>query len=280
MNERTLTPQLEKMLSAAAERRVARSASSASRARSGGHILRMLGIGFASFAIVGTAMAAVGVWNPGIGNDAAFSSPPAINTSPIPAAVTAEIGALRREPVAADRSPAVEATLGQLGNSGIANIRLDSVRFLEESVPGEATILFSGEESGAGKKADSVCLGQPGNSGEAGSICFGLGEIMAGNFLAAQGFHGSDGEETVDQGKAEGIVPDGVASLTVTMAEGVEREIPVHDNYFHFTWDSSEAVAGPLRVTWRDASGAVVPMATDNTVDDQEGAVQVGGRNR
>jgi hypothetical protein len=273
MNQRTLTPQLEKMLSAAAERRVARPAPSTLRARLGGHLSRTLGIGFASLALVGTAMAATGVWDPGIGSHAAFSPPPSISTSSVPAAVTEEIGALRGEPGAADRGPAVETTLSELGSLTVANIQPDSIRFLEENAQGEATILFSGEdlESGEGAKPDSVCVGYPGNSGEAVGICADLGEIMAGNaFWPVQEFHLRDGKETVGPGHADGIVPDGVASLTVTMGNGVERAVTVHDNYFHFTWGPSEAtpsleeLLSASQVTWHDASGAVVPKSTTN----------------
>jgi hypothetical protein len=279
MNQRTLTPQLEKMLSAAAERRVAQPAPRTLRARLGGHVSRTLGIGLASLALVGTAMAAAGVWDPGIGSHAAFSPPPSISSSPVPAAVTAEIGALRRAPDAADRGPAVEATLSELGSGTVANIQPDSVRFLEESAPGEATILFSGagREGGEGDKAGSVCVGGPGNSGEGGARCAGLGEIMAGKaFWPVQESYLRDGNETIGPGQADGIVPDGVASLTVTMSNGVERAVTVHDNYFHFTWGPSEAAPSldefewsAFQVTWHDASGAVVPKGTNNLTDEQ-----------
>jgi hypothetical protein len=65
-------------------------------------------------------------------------------------------------------------------------------------------------------------------------------------------------------GEFEGLVPDGVASITATMANGAERQIPVHDNFFKFEWAPPEAdPTGTLssaqsQVTWHDAAGAVI----------------------
>jgi hypothetical protein len=233
---------------------------------------RVLAAGVACLALGGTAMAAVGVWDPGIGSDAAYSPPPSISTSPIPAAVTAEIGVLRREPDAADRGPAVEATLRELGSGTLVNIQPDSVRFLEESAPGEATILFSGAGrfGNEGDNPGSVCVGLPGNSGESGGLCSGLGEIMAGEaFWAVQKSYLRHGKETAGPGHAEGLVPDGVASVTVTVGNGAERSVAVHDNYFRIAWDRSEAAPSledlptASQVTWHDASGAVIPKGAN-----------------
>jgi hypothetical protein len=235
-------------------------------------------------ALGGTAMAATGVWDPDIGSHAPYSPPPRISTTPVPAAITAELGVLRREPEALDRGSGVEATLSTLGNYFVQDVRPESVRYLGANERGEATIVFSAEDSVWSKVSQShqsvegvdgepICIGGPSKrvDGEASAICWDLNQIISGEALSAiQESHLSYGKETLGSGWAEGLVPDGVTSVTATMADGAKRQVPVHDNYFRFEWAPSEAdptltsILDQSQITWHDATGAVVTKRSGN----------------
>jgi len=242
---------------------------------------RVLVAGVACLAFGGTAMAATGVWNPGIGSQAPDTPPPTISAAPVPTAMTDALGAFRRAPNAQDRGPGVEATLSTLGSQFASGLRPDSVRFLEGNAGGEATVLLSAERSvltvgngvelfGSGEPA---CVVAPGAGLETAPECFGLDKILAGGAVSTVATR--DGAS----GEAWGLVPDGVASITARFGGEDVREVPVTDNYFHYRWGSArnEPISalqesgvlgmsviwtgpiGPLKgMAWHDADGNVV----------------------
>lgn len=267
-------PKLERMLAAAADERVVVPAGGRRGIpRLSGRLPRIAAIGAACLAFGGSAMAATGVWDPGIGADAPNTPPPTISATPVPAAMAEALGAFRRAPNAQDRGPAVEATLSTLGSQFASGLRPDSVRFLEGNGRGEATVLLSAERavltSGNGVElfgsGEPACVVGPGGGLETAPECWGLDKILAGE--AVEETERVDGQT----GEAWGLVPDGVASVTANFGGGAAREVPVTDNYFRYAWGDPETnpifgeTAAVLRTTpfkdviWRDADGNVVP---------------------
>ncbi|HVQ58545.1 MAG TPA: hypothetical protein VMS60_06515 [Solirubrobacterales bacterium] len=223
----------------------------------------VVALGFACMAIGGTAVAA-GIWNPGVGTSPdprTFERTlPGVATSPVPGPVTEVIGALGREQTDTDRDADVEAALSNL-TYGADGVRLDSVRKVGEGVDGEATFLFSAEETSEFTTSEEpVCVYRPIVAGEdAGAACFGLSQILTGNARLTY-VHAPTGILVVF-----GIVPDGVATLTAKFGSAPDRTIPVHDNYFELPLSGPEmsnanSEAGVIATVWHDANGNVIPQ--------------------
>ena len=257
-------PELERSLAAGAAGQNRSSRFSAIRGRAG----RVAAIGATCLAFGGTAMAATGVWNPGIGDEAPDTPPPAVSATPVPAAMAESLGAFRRAPDAQDHGPAVEATLSTLGNQFADGIRPDSVRYLGGGASAGATILVSVERSGVSSGAgEPACVITPGAGEAVPKSCYGLDQILAGDAVTRL--------ERVDHlsGEAWGLVPDGVASVTARFGDGSVHEVPVTDNHFAYEWGNREAdpingevssvtywTDGLKDIVWRDADGNVVPQ--------------------
>lgn len=284
-------PELERRLTTAAAARVKASKRGLRDRIVASSGLRIAAAGLACLAFGGTAMAATGVWNPEIGASAPYGPPPEIATTPVPAAMAEALGVFRREPTAQDHAPAVEATLSDLGSQFANGVRPGSVRFLEGDPSGKATLLLSAERSdvtsnsaeffGSGEPA---CVVRPDSSpdpSEAIPLCFGLDKILAGE--ADMEVERIDAKTNNAWGLAWGLVPDGVATVTFRDGEGERQELPVRDNYFHYSWgdppvnpdlpvnpvereltvfkSSLEANLNRLKdLVWHDADGNVVPM--------------------
>jgi hypothetical protein len=261
--EAAVLPELERAVTIAAAAEVKESRAGAGRRIAGWRASRVVAVGAACLAFAGTAMAATGVWNPGIGSQAPNTPPPTISVSPVPTAMTEALGAFRRAPNAQDRGPEVEATLSTLGSQFAGGLRPDSVRFLEGNGRGEATVLLSAERSvltvgngvelfGSGEPA---CVVAPGAGSETAPECFGLDKILAGGAVSTVAT--SDGAS----GEAWGIVPDGVASISARFGGEDVREVPVTDNYFHYSWGNAPISAVEPAVTWTGPIGPLKGMA-------------------
>jgi hypothetical protein len=273
-------PELEDVVLATAAARVSRSASRKGIADRRG--ARLAVIGFVCLAFGGTAMAA-GLWDPQIGTNA-YSGPTSTSDTPVPEELTDVLGVLRRPQTAEDRSAAVEATLRRV-SSPTDGVRPESVRYLGPGVEGEAAVLYSAERgrtlSGPHEgpyelapPGEPLCIAQPfkRKGFKAGGlhrvpaaealltepfpICFGLSELLAGHAFAMIG-------DPVDEPMlAVGMVPDGVATVTVKLGSASGPTIPIVDNYFESFINGSE-IPSDARSTgtiWRDAKGNVVPQ--------------------
>jgi hypothetical protein len=274
-------PELERMLANTAGRQVKESKGGLGRRITATRASRIAAIGVACLAFGGSAMAA-GVWNPEIGTDSPIEGegsalsgegPPAVVTSPVPAAVTDALGVLRRDPTAQDRSAEVEATLA--GVSFVDRVRPDSVRFLAPGDRGEATIVLSAEKSldtevsKAGEEA--ICVFRPGAVGynhpsHVLPACFGLPALLAGRAYT------DEVNNPLGSGLALGLVPDGVASVTAEFANAPDVTVPVRDNYFEVPMSGAELgegkgdfKGGVRRIVWRDSDGNLVPQRSDGT---------------
>jgi hypothetical protein len=276
-------PELEGMLTRAAARRVR--STPEGRRLAGWRVSRLVAVGAACLAFAGTAMAATGVWNPVVGSE---SEPATLSETPVPAALTAQLGVLRREQTPRDRSPEVEATLD--GGFVPEGVRLDSVRYLAPGANGEATILLSGEHvrfffaslllhsdrgdvvvgkvppEAAGDAAaaeppqEPVCVARPFPGDEqAVALCFDLSMLMSGEA------HASQVDTTTNTGTALGVVPDGVTTVTAEFGSAPPVTVPVADNYWELPLSGAElsdaaGESGVQRTVWRDADGEIVPQ--------------------
>jgi hypothetical protein len=275
-------PELERMLTTTAAARVKGSKESIGRRVAGSRGGRIAAIGLGCLAFGGSAMAATGVWNPGIGTDAPFQGngsplsgegPPAIVTTPVPGSMTEALGVLRRDPTAQDRGAEVEATLA--GVSFVDGVRPDSVRFLAPGDRGMATVVLSAEKSidtkllkdiTDGKEEEPVCVFRPGAAGyghvsDVVPACFGLSDLLAGRAYTEE-INSPPGH-----GLAFGLVPDGVASVTAEFADAPDMTVPVSDNYFEVSMSGAqvgegkgELKGGIQDVVWRDADGNPIPQ--------------------
>ncbi|HEX5609270.1 MAG TPA: hypothetical protein VFX45_04160 [Solirubrobacterales bacterium] len=250
-------PELERMLAGTASANMKRGRRGAPRAR------HVAALGLACMAIGGTALAA-DIWSPEIGTNAdpgiLDKTPPTVATSAVPSAVTEVVGTLGREQTDTDRDADVEAALSNL-TFGADGVRLDSVRKVGEGVDGEATFLFSAEQTGElSSDEEPVCVYRPIVTGEdAGAMCFGLTQILTGNARAT--YSHQPAGITV----AFGVVPDGVATLTAKFGSAPDRTVTVHDNYFELPLSGPEmsnanSEAGVIATIWQDADGNVIPQ--------------------
>lgn len=249
-------PELESMLTLAAARRARESKAGGGRRVAGARISHVAAVGLVCLAFGGTAMAASGVWDPIIGSP---SDPVTLSDTPVPAALIAQLGVLRRDQTPQDRSAAVEATLkgGELPDG----VRLDSVRYLAPGPNGEATILLSGLKAAPYETEDEpLCVARPfPGIGRAASLCFGLSMLMSDHARASQV------DVASDTGTAYGLVPDGVATVTAKFGSAPDVTVPVADNYWEIPLSGAElsnahGEASVQRTVWRDANGNVVPQ--------------------
>jgi hypothetical protein len=252
-------PELERMLATTAGRHVkVTKARRALVARS----TRVAAIGLACLAFGGSAMAATGIWSPAIGTGSA-NGPATISDTPVPAALSAQLSVLRRDPTDQDRSAEVEATLRSA--SAPEGVRPDSVRYLGPGANGEATLLYSAiEASPFDPGEETVCVDRPmADWPETPAMCFGLSELLAGE--AAMTVVHDNGQFAL----ALGIVPDGVATVTAEFGGGPDVTVPVDNNYWELRGSDAKlsdriGEAGVEHTVWRDAGGNVVSQQRDD----------------
>jgi hypothetical protein len=219
---------------------------------------RLIAIGVACLAFGGTAMAATGVWDPGIGSSSP-SGPPTVSETAVPDAMTEALGVLRRPPSVQDRSPEVEATLH--GATLVEGVRPDSARYLAPGIDGEATVLISAAQTSPFfTEEEPICVFRPYKGFDQPlSICFGVAQLLTGQARSMASIAGAG------SALAFGLVPDGVATVTAKFGSAPDRTVPVASNYFELELSGSElsnanGEAGIERTVWHDAEGAIVPQ--------------------
>lgn len=246
-------PELERIVTTAAARRMEPKLNSWRRL-SGAKGSRVVAVGLCALAFGGTAMATTGAWDPLVGSS---EHPAPLSDTPVPAGLVAELGVLRREQTAKDRSAEVEATLegGPIGFKYMPSfaVRLDSVRYLGPGPNHEALILLSGvrtERPAIEPKRErwtaevgEVCVARPiPGFEEAPMECFDRIDLMSGQAVL---------------GRA-GLAPDGVATVTAKFYDAPDVTVPVKDNYWKLPPGAHRSPSRPQFV-WRDADGNFIP---------------------
>jgi hypothetical protein len=172
------------------------------------------------------------------------SEPPPDAPTPIagtpPASQLARYGILRRAPTPADRE-ALRTLHAQMAPADIPDLREDYVRAV-----GPDLILYSlpyanplWDSANAGLRSDPLCI----YATTGGLGCWTSEQLAAGASFAAGG-------------RRIGLVPDGVASVTLRLEDGSDHSAPVHDNVYELEVPTPRGVAPDVRgVTWRKADG-------------------------
>jgi len=272
----TVLPQLERMLVQQAARR-ARPIAAAPRA--GLEALaaprrlrvsrRSAVLALLAALVLGGAVAATTVWTPLLGTEHA-GRPTVSATPPSPAALKL-LGVLRRAQTPADRDAQTQTVLRLLGPQ-LHGVRTRYIRKLEADIGGAAVTLvpvesFSepGEAFAVPLEGGFVCVLYPFPQGPRGASlnCWSPSEIAGGSAIGVT--RGADALHVF------GLVPDGVATVTIELADGSEIAAAVRENFF----DAPESSTGFERVRairWQAAEGAVIGPPLNAETDRSSGA--------
>jgi len=189
-------------------------------------VTRPLAVGIALVAVSGAATAR-SLWLAPAGNPVYGFNPRLASSAP-PAAQLDALAVLRRAQTDADRGPGVAVALNDINNL-TSGVRSDYVRVLERTAGGAAVLVpvERRDASGTGVTAqsaiaDALCVYYP-FSGPASrnnaAACWSTQQLLAGRAVAVIG------------GRAYGVVPDGVASVVITL--GAQHEsAAVSGNFF------------------------------------------------
>ncbi len=205
-------------------------------------LTRPVAVGLALSAFAGTALAAVAIWTPLLGNPRYGYNPGAATSAP-PQEQLDALAVLRRPQTDADRGALSRAALTYI-NDYTSGVRTPYVRLLA-SVGSEAFVLVPVEE----RNASYVAGGVPSESAplrnalcvyasnlrlaHTGVGCWSLADVAAGR--AAGTF----------DGQLFGLAPDGTTAATLGPATGATLSAPVTNNFFDIALPPSSAPPPP-----------------------------------
>lgn len=157
-----------------------------------------------------------------------------------PASQLIRYGVLRRAPALADRT-ALRTLRAQMSPTDIPDLREDYVRAV-----GPDLILYS-------LPADSPSMNMVYGGLRTNVLCLYTVPVGLGCWTDDQL---EAGESFASGTRRVGIVPDGVASVTVRLADGTDHSATVHDNVYEIEVSAPRGVVPDVRgVTWRKADG-------------------------
>jgi hypothetical protein len=182
-------------------------------------------VGLSLTAFAGTAVAALALWTPVLGDSRFGEAPPTISASAPPADQLAALGVLRREQSPADRSGALATGALRAINASSSGVRTSYIRVLAGgSASGFVLVPVAERRPSLVSPAaipDALCL-YAAQSGAFAVNCYTLAQVRSG---AAR---------NVAFGQVFGLAPDGVTAVTITAA-GVAVSAPVQNNFFDAT---------------------------------------------
>jgi hypothetical protein len=189
-------------------------------------------VGLSLTAFAGTAVAALALWTPVLGDSRFGEAPPTISASAPPADQLAALGVLRREQSPADRSGALATGALRAINASSSGVRTNYIRVLAGGSASSGFVLVPVAERRPSLVSpaaipDALCL-YAAQSGAFAVNCYTLAQVRSG---AAR---------NVAFGQVFGLAPDGVTAVTITAA-GVAVSAPVQNNFFDATLP-----AGPI----------------------------------
>ncbi|MEV4419798.1 hypothetical protein AB0L40_07450 [Patulibacter sp. NPDC049589] len=218
----------------------------------------------------GTALAATTPWSPTVGDD--HRGHPTLATTDVPADQLAAIAALRRPQDDSDRTPDIEGMLKALSGDLTAGIHLSSIRALSTR-PDGATALFAADRDGnlqadlpedikhnvlcmlLGTHVDATPGGvqvQAGRLNQLGMKCGTTSELRQGKFLL--------GAQYAGRLTLNGVVPDGVSKVSLTLRTGQTVEAQVENNSFHIDQAAPNGSYEDAPIHWFDKAGHEVPQ--------------------
>lgn len=208
-------------------------------------------------ALTGTAVAANEIWEP-------FSdpgdNPPELAPGPAPETQTGLLAVLRRAPRAADRGSDVRATVRRIDGRLNHGIFPDTVRKVGETEDGQAIVLFAsrrfaddGDDGRAYTIRDALCLAYPLGKFGMANPCWKPATITS-NHANTQASAPNAPLHMI------GLVPDGVAKVTLTARDGRRVTQKVTNNYYDFADQLNANPANNLlngaTITWQAADGS------------------------
>lgn len=187
----------------------------------------------AGLAIAVPALAATQPWQPILGRPSLHDTPAGISHTPPPAAQLQLLGVLRRPQDQADRGPIAQTLLSHVG-SEYKGVRLDSVRLLTASSGRHALLVPAAEhglspQPGKYEVTNDLCVEYP-----TGDFCGSAEQIRDGYFMGATATD------------LLGLVPDGVAAITLHFPNGTTLTEHIRDNFFWVSGVPHEKRTYPL----------------------------------
>jgi hypothetical protein len=223
---------------------------------------RSVAIAVVGAVVTGSALAATQPWQPILGRPSLNDTPGGTASSDVPGDQRALLGVLRRPQADSDRGPEAQRLLRNLGPEE-SGVRTASVRLLSSPAGARAALVSverAGAAGGEAPRSDALCL-----LFDAGGSCGTLANLRAGQLFAIAG------------DRIYGIVPDGVASVTLAYPNGERLKTDVEDNFFAIagapvvqrSLPGAGAGTPPLTlgarptIQWLDADGNVVGPPAD-----------------
>jgi hypothetical protein len=178
-------------------------------------------------AFAGTAVAALALWTPVLGDSRFGEAPPTISASAPPPDQLNALGVLRREQSTADRNGALATGALRAINASSSGVRTNYIRVLAggNGSSGFVLVPVAGRRASLTSPAaiaDALCL-YAAQSGAFAVNCYSLTQVRAG---AAR---------NIAFGQVFGLAPDGVSAVTIRTAGGVDMSAPVQNNFFDAT---------------------------------------------
>jgi hypothetical protein len=184
-------------------------------------------VGLSLTAFAGTAVAALALWTPVLGDSRFGEAPPTLSATAPPPDQLAALGVLRREQTPADRSGALATGALQAINASSSGVRTNYIRVLAGATGASGFVLVPVAERRASLSSpaaipDALCL-YAAQSGAFAVNCYSLAQVRAGT------------ARNVAFGQVFGLAPDGVSAVSITAAGGVDVSAPVQNNFFDTT---------------------------------------------
>jgi hypothetical protein len=249
--------------------------------------VRRTGLAAAGVLTLGTAVAtATSIWQPQLG-DGRRGHPTADFSSP-PADELAALGILRRASTAVDRS--AESTYAlRLLDPSLHGVRTAYVRQLGSQPNGGGFILipvqsYQAPDASGSTIANALCIFARDRDG-GGLGCYSMQQILEGHAVGSlvqpgpaetaataspqpSGSHFTRERVSLTQGFTYGLVPDGVASVTITNQQGTVT-VPTHENFFQASLPAAHGpdarrlrTSTPTAIQWKNPAGQII--ATPN----------------
>lgn len=179
-------------------------------------------VAIAALAVAVPAVAATEPWQPILGRPALHDTPHGTSKTPVPPDALAALGVLRRPQNDEDRGPVARALLRYVGQQ-FGGVRLASVRLVTMS-PGHHALVLSAVSVGRAASKGRAGVGDP--------VCL---VFSAGGLCGPPSALRATGITMTGGPTVRGLVPDGVATVTLRFGHGPTRSAAVHDNVFWLT---------------------------------------------
>jgi hypothetical protein len=246
--------------------------------------VRLTGLAVTGALTLGAAVAvATTVWQPQLGDER--RGHPTADLSAPPADELAALGVLRRESTSGDRGAQSIYALRLLDPS-LRGIRTSHVRLLGSQSNGLGFILipvqsYEAPDAGAPSIANALCVFSRDSDG-GGLGCYSMQQVLEGRAVGSFAQASQSGAPTAESppsagshfmreqgfltdGVSYGLVPDGVASVTVTNRQGTIT-VPVRENFFQASLPTTggsddgraTSTSMPAMIQWRSAAGKVI----------------------